>query len=110
MELLKHLWEMGAGSSGDGSLAVHALLHHPGTICVDENAQVYIADYGNHRIIRIGRNGIVNKVVGTGQAGYSGDVLFDFEKYPHIGPKKKQLIKPFPKSLFDITIHTDSEY
>ena len=90
--------------SGDGSLT---LLQNPGSICVDEDAKVYIADYGNNRIRRIDRNGIVNTIAGTGQRGYSGDVPFDFKQYPHIGPKKKQLIKPFPKSLFDITIHTD---
>ena len=77
-----------AGSSGDGSLAIHALLNNPRTIFVDENAQVYIADFGNHRIRRIDRNGIVDTIVGTGVKGYSGDIPFDFSKYPHIGPKK----------------------
>ena len=97
-----------AGSSGDGSLAIHALLHHPATIFVDDS-QVYIAEYSNNRIRRIDRNGIVDTIVGTGERGYSGDVPFDFSKYPHIGPKTKQLIKPFPKALFDITIRTDSD-
>ena len=94
------------GCSGDGSLAKDALVHCPTSIFVDENAQVYIADFGCHKIRRIDRNGIVNTVVGTRQAGYSGDVPFDFEKYPHIGPKKNQLIKPFPKASYDITVHT----
>ena len=92
------------GHGGDHSFAINALVNRPSGIFVDDS-QVYIADYGNHRIRKIERNGLVKTIVGTGQPGYSGDVPFDFKKYPHIGPKKKQLLKPFSIRYSDIVIY-----
>ena len=43
-------------------------------------------------------------IVGTGREGYSGDVPFDFHKYPHIGPRKKLPIKPFPNAYHDLIV------
>ena len=46
------------------------------------------------------------------ERGYSGDVPFDFENYPHIGPpRKKSSIKPFPHAYHDLIVkrvETDS--
>jgi len=44
------------------------------------------------------------QVIGTGQEGYSGDVPFDFSKYPHIGPRKRSSIQPFPHAYHDLVI------
>ena len=98
-----------AGYNGDGILAIHAQLHGPLGLFVDEQLQVFIADSVNNRVRKIDRNGIIWTVVGTGEEGFSGDVSFDFKKYPHIGPKRKLLIKPFPKACYDISIQCDSD-
>ena len=59
----------------------------------------------------IDRNGMITTIAGTGQAGYSGDVPFDFQQYPHIGPRrKKATVKPFPHAYHDlIVIFEDAE-
>jgi len=57
---------------------------------IDEYSQIYIAEEYNHCIRKIDENGTITIIAGTGQSGYSGDVPFDFQEYPHIGPKKKK--------------------
>ena len=88
---------------GDGKLATESNLRTPVGIFVDDSG-IYITCNDDARVRKIDSNGILATIVGTGVQGYSGDVPFDFEKYPHIGPKKKQLIKPFPKSYHDLTV------
>jgi sugar lactone lactonase YvrE len=39
----------------------------------DSEGNLYIADTGNNRIRRVGRDGIITTVAGTGRAGYGGD-------------------------------------
>ena len=73
-------------------------------VCIDDGSQIYIAESDSHCIRKIDQNGMLRRVIGTGQQGYSGDVPFDFSKYPHIGPQKKVLIKPFPCALYDLII------
>ena len=93
------------GFNGNDMSATKTKLNNPRGIFIDTNSQIYIADCGNHCIRMIDRNGMMKIIAGTaGHSGYSGDVPFDFEKYPHIGPKKKQLIKPFPLALFDLIV------
>jgi len=50
-----------------------ALLNSPAGIAVDAGGNLYIADIGNHRIRRIGSDGIITTVAGNGAAGFSGD-------------------------------------
>ena len=98
------------GFNGDVMLATECQLYSPKGIFVDDDdSQIYIADTFNNCIRRIGRNGMITTIVGTGQHGYSGDVTFDFEQYPHIGPRKKPKIKPFPRAYHDlvVTCHKD---
>jgi sugar lactone lactonase YvrE len=61
------------GFSGDGGPAVTAQLDSPSGLAVDANGTLYIADAGNHRIRRIGSNGVITTVAGAGTMGYSGD-------------------------------------
>ncbi len=61
------------GSAGDGSQATAAQLRKPAGIAVDRAGNVYIADTGNHRVRKVGSDGVITTVAGTGQAGYSGD-------------------------------------
>ena len=93
------------GFNGDDMLATQCKLDFPHDIFVDDDSQIYIADTFNHCIRKIDQDGIMRRVVGTAEhAGYSGDVPFDFSKYPHIGPRKKQLIKPFSHAYHDLIV------
>jgi hypothetical protein len=63
-----------AGSyGGDGGQATNANLSGPKGVGWDVSANCFIADTGNHRIRKIGANGVIVTVAGTGAAGYSGD-------------------------------------
>ncbi|MEW6476993.1 MAG: hypothetical protein AB1679_32455 [Actinomycetota bacterium] len=62
-----------AGFSGDGGPAVDAKLNKPRGIDVDAAGVVYIADSENDRIRRIGLDGVITTIAGTGAARSSGD-------------------------------------
>ena len=97
------------GYNGEGMLAAESPLDLVSGIFVDDSG-IYMAEYGSSRIRKIDSNGIITTIAGTGKEGYSGDVPFDFEKYPHIGPKKKQFIKPLPKTYHDVVIHCQNSF
>src|SRR6516165_1598199 len=61
------------GFSGDGGPATDARLSSPAAIAFDSEGNLYIADAGNNRIRRVGRDGIITTVAGTGRRGYGGD-------------------------------------
>jgi sugar lactone lactonase YvrE len=62
-----------AGFSGDGGPATQAQLNSPMGVAVDGAGNVYIADRQNHRVRRVGSDGIITTFAGTGRSGYSGD-------------------------------------
>lgn len=62
-----------AGDSGDGGPASRASLNTPQGLAVDSAGNVYIADTLNHKVRRVGTDGTITTVAGTGQPGYSGD-------------------------------------
>jgi sugar lactone lactonase YvrE len=66
----------GTGSqawNGDGIAATSASLSMPHDVTVRRNGVVYIADSGHHRIRRVGLDGTITTVAGTGSAGSTGD-------------------------------------
>ena len=73
---------------------------------VTEKEEIFIVN--NNCIDLIDKNGIQKRVAGSEDYGYSGDVPFDFNKYPHIGPKVKKPFSKregnFVKRYFDVTI------
>jgi sugar lactone lactonase YvrE len=62
-----------AGFSGDGGPAKAAQLDMPRGVGVDGEDNVYIADSLNHRIRRVGGDGVIATIAGTGEKGFSGE-------------------------------------
>ncbi len=63
----------GGGSGLDGGPAIEAYFSNPTGIAVGSDGSLYIADSWHHRIRRIGPDGIITTVAGSGGSGYSGD-------------------------------------
>ena len=61
------------GFDGDGGPATAASLNYPLGMAVDDNGVVYIADWKNNRIRRVGTDGIINTIAGTGVDWFGGD-------------------------------------
>jgi uncharacterized protein (TIGR03437 family) len=61
------------GFSGEGGPATSAQLSFPFAVAVDGSGNVYISDQGNHRVRRVGTDGIIRTVAGNGTAAFSGD-------------------------------------
>ncbi len=62
-----------AGFSGDGGPATAASLNEPRGLTVDTLGAVYVADSKNHRVRRIGPDGVIATAAGSGQRGFGGD-------------------------------------
>jgi uncharacterized protein (TIGR03437 family) len=60
-------------SAGDGGPATSASLNIPSDVAVDPFGNVYIADAGHNEVRMVNGAGIISKVAGTGQDGFSGD-------------------------------------
>jgi uncharacterized protein (TIGR03437 family) len=61
-----------AGVSGDGGLAVNALVGNPVAVATDSVGNVYIAD-GSARVRKLFLSGLIATIAGSGARGYSGD-------------------------------------
>jgi RHS repeat-associated protein len=62
-----------AGFSGDGGPATEAEIAAPRDIAVGPDGSFYISDRATHRVRRVGPDGIINTIAGTGVQGSSGD-------------------------------------
>ena len=60
-------------STGDGGPAANAEFSSPYGLATDSNGNLYIVEYGGHRIRKVNSAGIVSTFAGTGAAGFSGD-------------------------------------
>jgi hypothetical protein len=61
------------GFSGDGGPATAAQLSHPVALALDGSGAVLIADQGNQRLRRVGNEGIIQTLAGSGVQGPSTD-------------------------------------
>ena len=62
-----------AGAAGDGSQARNAQLQNPYGLAVGPAGEVYISEFGGHRIRKVGLDGIISTTAGNGKAGFAGD-------------------------------------
>jgi sugar lactone lactonase YvrE len=61
------------GYSGNGGPAVNAQLKKPYGIFLDKEDNLLITDSENHVIRKVGQDGIIHTIAGSGQRGYDGD-------------------------------------
>ena len=61
------------GASGDGGPATSAQLWTPVSLAVDQAGALYISDMVASRIRRVGLDGVITTVAGTGTNAFSGD-------------------------------------
>ena len=67
---------VGTGTRGLGDTSRKARyvdLDTPTGIFVDDSRNLYIADQGNHRILRMSLDGTITVLAGTGEVGFRGD-------------------------------------
>src|SRR5208283_2391553 len=61
------------GYTGDGGPATSATLNDPRGIVTDPSGVVYFCDRDNNVVRKIGLDGIITTIAGTGMPGYNGD-------------------------------------
>lgn len=69
-------WVAGDGglrASGDGGEGGNATLYGPRGMLYDASGNLYIADALNHRVRRVRTDGTIERVAGSGRAGFAGD-------------------------------------
>ncbi len=59
--------------SGDGGPATSAGLNSPTGVAVSRTGEVYITEWGLHRVRKVDATGTINTIAGTGIAGSTGD-------------------------------------
>lgn len=61
------------GYGGDSGAASNAQLNEPMALAFDKGGLLYISDQLNHRIRKVGADGVITTVAGSGLQGYGGD-------------------------------------
>lgn len=62
-----------AGAGTEGTPGNQARTFGPADVAVGPDGDVYVAERQNHRIVRVGGNGLLAVVAGTGEQGDAGD-------------------------------------
>jgi len=69
------------GFSGDGAVATNASLSYPTGLALDAAGNLYISDYENHRVRKVGHNGIITTFAGGGTNSGDGILATDAVLY-----------------------------
>ncbi|MBX6390681.1 MAG: protein kinase [Frankia sp.] len=90
-----------AGETGDGGPATSATLNQPQAVAVADDGTLYIADTYNHRVRRVGTDGVITTIAGLGsdQFGFSGEVGEDGLTYSGDGVPAAQARLNYPNDL-----------
>lgn len=59
--------------AGYGNRALGAFMQGPNGVAVGPDGSVYVAEYEAHRVRRVYSSGVIETVLGTGEAGFNGD-------------------------------------
>jgi uncharacterized protein (TIGR03437 family) len=62
-----------AESNADGQAATNVALKAPRNVALDPWGQLYVSDFSDNRVYVIDGTGTIERLAGTGQAGFSGD-------------------------------------
>src|SRR5215213_873091 len=82
------------GFAGDGGPASDALFNVPKTVAVGPDGSLYIADENNNRVRRVGPDGVITTVAGTGTA-FAGTIQTGFVFYGGDGgPATQSQLQP----------------
>ena len=65
------------GFSGDGGPALSAQLNLPSDLVAAPDGTIYFLDHYNYRIRKVGPDGIISTIAGTGLEGNTGDAARD---------------------------------
>ena len=68
-----HVGTGDAGSGGTREVATSTELNGPCGVAVDVAGNLYVADTGNHQVMRVAKDGIATTIAGKGKPGYGGD-------------------------------------
>ena len=60
-------------SSGNSGLAAGTFLDNPRGLAVDDAGNIFIAEWGRHRIRKVDTLGVIHTIAGTGESGFGGD-------------------------------------
>jgi RHS repeat-associated protein len=63
----------GSATGGDGIPASMSAIDSPTGIAVNAQGEIFVVQYGSHKVRKIDRNGIITTVAGTGTSGFTGD-------------------------------------
>ena len=73
LEHVRRLLLVGQSNMGDGELATRVALNLPADLAYDPQGRLAIADRLNSRVRLVEKDGTIRTIVGTGEAGFSGD-------------------------------------
>ena len=63
-----------AGSLGEGGQGINIRLNSPEGLAFDSNGDLYIADTGNNRVLRLDiASGVISRIAGDGNAAFKGE-------------------------------------